>query len=142
MMRLAGTVGRLPRYIRLGRVLFDEPAIPRRRKVGLAAGIGYAILPFDLLPGIIPVVGQLDDLGALLLGLRHTLRGCPPEIARRHLEDAGLTHQVLDDDLRTVGVATVWIGQKALVAGKAIARGAARFMRHALSGNGKRSATP
>ena len=129
-MRLAGTVGRLPRYMRLGRALFEEPAIPRHRKISLAAGIGYAILPFDLLPGIIPIVGQLDDLGALLLGLRHTLRGAPPEVAQRHLAAANLTSQMLDDDLRTVGVSTVWIGKKAAQAGNAAVRGASRLARH------------
>jgi len=130
MMRLAGTVGRLPRYMRLARALFQESTIPNKRKAALAAGIGYAVLPFDLLPGIIPVVGQLDDLGALLLGLRHTLRGCAPEVADRHLAATGVTRQMLDDDLRTVGVSAVWIGKKAAQAGNAAVQGASRLARH------------
>ena len=133
MMRLAGTIGRMPRYARLTRALFDEPAITRKRKLALAAGIGYAILPFDLFPGIIPVIGQLDDLGALLFGLRYTLQGCAPDIANRHLSATGVTREMLDEDLRTVGVSALWIGRTAVRGGKALIGGASRLIRSVLS---------
>jgi hypothetical protein len=77
------------------------------------------------------VLGQLDNLGALLLGLRHTLRGCPPEIADRHLAATGLTRQTLDDDLRTVGVSAMWLGKKAVQGGRVILSGAARLAQKA-----------
>ncbi|MFN0073824.1 MAG: YkvA family protein, partial [Chloroflexota bacterium] len=121
-------MGRLPRYLRLGKALYSEPAIARQHKLALAAGIGYAVLPFDLLPGIIPVLGQLDDLGALLLGLRFTLRHCPADVADGHLAAAGVTREMLDADLRTVGVTTLWIGQTTVQNGKKLISGAARFV--------------
>ena len=79
LVRLAGTVARLPRYLYLAQALVRDPAVSVQRKSALAAGLGYAVLPFDILPGIIPIVGQLDDLGALLLGIRQALRGLAPE---------------------------------------------------------------
>jgi len=109
LVRLAGTVGRLPRYMKLAAALMREPAVPKGRKAALAAGFGYALLPLDLIPGIIPVLGQLDDLAALLLGVRTALRGCPPDVAEAHLERVGLSHDALDHDLRTTGVAAAWL---------------------------------
>jgi uncharacterized membrane protein YkvA (DUF1232 family) len=109
LIRLAGTVARLPRYLKLAQGLARESAVAPRHKAALGLGIGYAVLPFDLLPGVIPVVGQLDDLAALLLGIRHTLRACPPDVAAAHLARAGLKATALDDDLRVVAVATVWL---------------------------------
>lgn len=95
-----------------------DPAVPRGRKVALAGGIVYLLLPIDLIPGIIPVAGQLDDLAALLLGIRHALRGCSPEVAQAHLRRADLTESALDADLRTVGVAGAWLLDRAAAAGR------------------------
>jgi uncharacterized membrane protein YkvA (DUF1232 family) len=122
MRRLAGTVRRLPRYARLGRALMADPHLERRRKVVLGAGLAYVASPIDLVPGIVPVVGQLDDLAAVLLGLRYALDGCRPEVADAHLRRAGLSRAQLDQDLASVGSAARWF-----------ARGAARGSRRAMT---------
>jgi uncharacterized membrane protein YkvA (DUF1232 family) len=41
--------------------LLKDPRVPRRAKVTLALVIPYLVLPFDLIPDFIPVIGQLDD---------------------------------------------------------------------------------
>lgn len=106
-----------------------EPTLSGGRKAALAAGIGYVLLPVDLVPGIIPVAGQLDDLAALLLGLRQALNGCPPDVAEAQLARVGLSRTALDADLRTVGVASVWLirrvgafGARALAASVRVVR--------------------
>lgn len=38
---------------------------PARTYLALLAGIAYVIMPVDLIPDIIPFVGQIDDLGVL-----------------------------------------------------------------------------
>lgn len=109
LVKLAGTTARLPRYLKLAHGLAREPSVTGARKTVLVGGIGYAVLPFDLLPGIIPVVGQLDDLAALLLGIRTALRGCSAEVSQAHLERVGLSDTAIDADLENVRNAAAWL---------------------------------
>jgi uncharacterized membrane protein YkvA (DUF1232 family) len=47
----------------------------------------YVFSPIDILPDIIPLAGQLDDLAVLVLGLRLFIQLCPPELVREHEMD-------------------------------------------------------
>ena len=44
------------------RLLLQDSRTPRISKIFLGVAVGYAILPFDLIPDWIPVIGHLDDL--------------------------------------------------------------------------------
>ena len=50
----------------------------------LVAVLFYLALPFDLVPDVIPVAGQLDDLIIVALVLRAVLRGGGEELVREH----------------------------------------------------------
>lgn len=43
--------------------------VPRRAKGIIIAALGYFILPFDLIPDFIPLIGYTDDMGALMMAL-------------------------------------------------------------------------
>lgn len=45
-----------------------RPGIDPRMIIGLLAGL-YGINPIDVLPDFIPVVGQMDDAGIILLAV-------------------------------------------------------------------------
>ncbi len=78
----------------------------------MLAGTAYLVSPIDLVPGFIPVVGQLDDALVVLLAIRHALTGLPPADREAALTRAGLDARALDDDLRTIAATYAWLGRK------------------------------
>jgi uncharacterized membrane protein YkvA (DUF1232 family) len=128
MQRFWEAVRRIPRYAFLGTNLVRDERVPKRVKATIAVGGAYAISPIDLVPGIIPVAGQLDDLVVLLVSLRQAVRSCPPEVAAEHLRRAGLSEDDFAADLRAVRDTAVWLAQKGLRAtGTLAARGGRRL---------------
>jgi uncharacterized membrane protein YkvA (DUF1232 family) len=126
LVRVAGTMARLPRYVALARRLVADPEIPIWRKGAVLAGLAYLAWPLDLVPGFIPVAGQLDDLAAVLVSLNTALHGCTDERAAEHLEAAGLTRTALDTDIDHVRTAAGWLAASAARAGGATVRTSAR----------------
>ena len=76
--------GFIPDCLMLFRRLLSDDRVPRRRKLLLAAMIGYLAMPFDLVPDFIPVAGQLDDAIIVAFVLRTVLRGAGPDLLREH----------------------------------------------------------
>jgi uncharacterized membrane protein YkvA (DUF1232 family) len=54
-----------------------EPRVPWLIKALPLFATLYLILPLDFLPDVIPLLGQLDDLGIMLVALQVFLRLCP-----------------------------------------------------------------
>lgn len=57
-----------------------DPRVPWYAKVLAMAVAAYALSPIDLIPDFIPVLGQLDELIILPLGLLLVIRLIPPEV--------------------------------------------------------------
>lgn len=74
----------LPDCARLVGRLLRDPRVPRRRKLLLAALLAYLALPFDLVPDVVPIAGQLDDALLVALVLRRLVRGGGEELVREH----------------------------------------------------------
>ena len=60
-LRLIEAGRKLKRELKVYRLVLHHPQTPRRAKVLLGLAVGYALLPFDLIPDFIPVVGHIDD---------------------------------------------------------------------------------
>lgn len=116
--RFLALIGRLPRYLRLAWGLAREPRLSRTRKAAVLAAAGYLASPVDLVPGIIPVVGQLDDIAVALLALRAALRAVDPATGERRLAAAGLAAGDLDTDLGTLGATAGWLARRGLAIGR------------------------
>jgi uncharacterized membrane protein YkvA (DUF1232 family) len=136
--RLGAMVRRMPAYLRLSWRLGRDPLLSKARRAAVIGAAGYLASPVDLVPGVIPVLGQLDDIAVALAALRLALGGLDPERRRVHLEAVGLADEHLATDLRTVGATTAWIGRagyrttkKAAVASGRAAGSAARTTRAA-----------
>lgn len=68
--------------------LFKHPQTPRAAKLVAIAVIAYAVSPIDLIPDFIPVLGMLDDLILLPLGIALAVRLTPPALWQARLRDA------------------------------------------------------
>lgn len=104
-------VRRLPAYGRLAWALARDPRLSRLRRMAVIAAAGYVLSPIDLVPGIIPVAGQLDDLLVALGAIRLALDGLKPEVRAERLAAVGLGQADLDADLRTTKAIIVWLGR-------------------------------
>lgn len=60
--RLKEVGSRLKDEVRVYQLVLRDPRTPRLSKALLWLAVGYTLLPFDLLPDFIPVIGHLDDL--------------------------------------------------------------------------------
>jgi uncharacterized membrane protein YkvA (DUF1232 family) len=61
-----------------------DPRVPWYAKALAVAVAGYALSPIDLIPDFIPVLGYLDDVVILPLGILLVIRMIPPEIMAEH----------------------------------------------------------
>ncbi len=68
--------------------LFKHPQTPRAAKFVAIAVIAYAVSPIDLIPDFIPVLGQLDELILLPLGVALAIRLTPPPLWEARLREA------------------------------------------------------
>lgn len=71
---------------RLAWRLFRDPHVPLLLKFIPLAAVIYVIFPLDILPDIVPPLGQVDDLTLLLGALYLFIRLCPPEVVARYQE--------------------------------------------------------
>lgn len=61
---------------------------PRAPKLIALLVLAYALSPIDLIPDFIPVLGQLDDLILLPLGIALAVRLTPPHLWQARLAEA------------------------------------------------------
>jgi len=62
------------------RLVLAHPRTPRPAKWLLGLAVGYILLPFDLIPDFIPVLGQLDDVVIVPALVWGALRLVPPDV--------------------------------------------------------------
>ena len=66
-------------------LLLDPRVHPLTKLIPLAA-VGYLLLPTDVSPDFVPVLGQLDDLAVVMFGIRMFFEFSPPEVVQEHLK--------------------------------------------------------
>jgi len=75
---------------------YRDPRVPWYAKAVAATTVAYAVSPIDLIPDFIPVIGYLDDLVLVPLGIALAVRLIPADImnecrkkARQELQGTG-----------------------------------------------------
>ena len=61
-----------------------DPRVPWYAKVVAACVAAYALSPIDLIPDFIPVIGYLDDVILVPLGIALAIRLIPPALLEEH----------------------------------------------------------
>ena len=82
----------VPDVVRLMRDVAKDPRVSRRVKVEAGIAAAYLVVPIDVIPDFIPVLGQLDDIAVAGWALRRLLMGAGEGILREHWKgtDRGL----------------------------------------------------
>lgn len=68
------------------RLLMDK-RVPSWQKAIPLATLIYLLFPIDFMPDALPVLGQFDDIGIILLGLVFFIKMCPQEVVSQHLRE-------------------------------------------------------
>lgn len=75
----------LPQFVRLYWRLLRDPRVSMWPKALLVVGILYMLSPLDLVPDVLPVLGQVDDLVLLIIFCRLFIYLCPADVVREHV---------------------------------------------------------
>lgn len=98
-LRMGRMVIKLPTYARVVWGIVRDPRTPIGLKGLLLAALAYVVMPVDLIPDAIPILGQADDLTVLLLVLDMFIQNAPPEVRAEHTTRAKNGTADLDQDL-------------------------------------------
>jgi uncharacterized membrane protein YkvA (DUF1232 family) len=91
--------------------LFKHPQTPRAAKWVAIAVIAYAVSPIDLIPDFIPVLGLLDELILIPLGVALVLRLTPRPLWEARLREAQASTEALPRLWwGALAVLLVWVG--------------------------------
>ncbi|MGL5577190.1 MAG: YkvA family protein [Sarcina sp.] len=70
----------VPDIVALVARLFKDKRVPTKTKAILAVSLGYTVIPVDILPDKIPVLGKIDDVAIILFALTRMIEDIPMEI--------------------------------------------------------------
>lgn len=81
---------------------YRDPRTPWYGKVFAALVVAYAFSPIDLIPDFIPILGYLDDLLLIPIGVVIAIRLIPPEVMA--------TSRAKADEVLRTGKPVSWVG--------------------------------
>jgi uncharacterized membrane protein YkvA (DUF1232 family) len=93
-----------------------DPRVPWHAKVLALAVAGYALSPIDLIPDFIPVIGYLDDLIIVPIGILLVIRLVPAEVMAEHRELAKAAQDRPVSRGAAAAIIAIWMAACALVA--------------------------
>ena len=90
---------------------YKDPRVPWYAKAFIACIVGYALSPVDLIPDFIPVLGYLDDIVLLPIGIWVALKMIPAAVLAECRQQAlkRLNTDRLQSVAATAVVIAVWI---------------------------------
>lgn len=70
----------IPDIIALIARIFKDSRVPKKTKVIMAVSLGYTVIPVDILPDKIPILGKIDDVAIILFALTRMVEDVPIEV--------------------------------------------------------------
>jgi uncharacterized membrane protein YkvA (DUF1232 family) len=98
--RLKNVVLFIPNMVALCLRLLTDKRVPVAERALVAGAIVYAVVPLDLIPDMLPFVGQIDDAYLIALTLLRLMQRTDPRIVREHWKGGG-------DIVELVGAAAI-----------------------------------
>lgn len=92
-----------------------DPRVPWYAKLVAALVVAYALSPIDLIPDFIPVVGYLDDLILVPLGILLVIRLVPPGIMTEHRTTAEKDDRLPQNWIAAGIIILLWVAGMALL---------------------------
>ena len=86
----------IPNFLKLLFRLFKDARVPVPEKALLVGAIIYVISPLDLIPDVIPFIGEVDDLYLVALTVLRLLNRAPDSAILEHWEGRGDIVGVVD----------------------------------------------
>ena len=123
LTKIKAIAARLKREVLALYFVGRDPRTPRHVKILIGLVIAYALSPIDLIPDFIPVLGYVDDLLLLPLGIWLAIRLTPPEIFEAARAKAALAEQQLPRNWRAGAVIVLlWLVAMILIAHYALGK--------------------
>lgn len=94
-----------------------DPRTPWYAKALALVVAAYALSPIDLIPDFIPVLGYLDDLILVPLGLMLAVRLIPPEVMAEHRATAARATERPVSRVAAALFVAIWTGGAVLLYG-------------------------
>ena len=79
----------IPNLLLLSARLMVDPRVPAKERLLVAGAILYAFMPLDLIPDMLPFVGQVDDAYLIALTLLRLMTVTDPRVVREHWRGGG-----------------------------------------------------
>ncbi len=117
--RLRGWARSIKRDVHALYLSARDPRVPWYAKAVALAVAAYALSPIDLIPDFIPVLGYLDELIILPLGILLAVRLIPPAVFAEHRATATTTPVQASRGAAVVIIA-IWIGLALVATGAAV----------------------
>jgi uncharacterized membrane protein YkvA (DUF1232 family) len=92
-----------------------DPRVPWYAKALALCVAGYALSPVDLIPDFVPVLGHLDDVILVPLGILLVVKLIPPEIMAEHRALATAAQDRPVSRTAAIVIALIWSACIALV---------------------------
>jgi len=97
-----------------------DPRVPWYAKAVALAVAAYALSPIDLIPDFIPVIGYLDDLIIVPLGIVLAVRLIPADILAEHRAVAAEASKRPSNNAAAFVIVAIWIGLALVAVGVAL----------------------